>query len=240
VPSTIPQPLALDDVVQIAAGISYACARTSTGAVYCWGYNGDGGLGDGTTISRDVPTRVAIGPASEIAVGDKHTCAVVEGAVWCWGDGSSGQVDGTIGDHPTPTRVTLPVRATRVSAGAVGTCIIGEDRQAYCWGAWRVGDGGPAPTRLETPQPVTHIALWFQAYVVIEDGSVLAWGTGGTDAREPYPPPPFRVVEVVGVNDLVAASGYIGADGLVACARETDESLWCWTQNPGDVHRLRP
>jgi len=29
------------------------------GAAYCWGYNGLGQVGDGTTIDRHVPTAVA-------------------------------------------------------------------------------------------------------------------------------------------------------------------------------------
>ena len=43
----------------VAAGPYHSCAiATGTGAgVYCWGYNGTGELGDGTTIQRLVPTR---------------------------------------------------------------------------------------------------------------------------------------------------------------------------------------
>ena len=38
--------------VELAAGGYHTCARTSGGAVYCWGYNGYGKLGIGSTILR--------------------------------------------------------------------------------------------------------------------------------------------------------------------------------------------
>jgi hypothetical protein len=37
----------------------HTCGVTTTGAAYCWGWNGSGELGDGTTTQRLVPTAVA-------------------------------------------------------------------------------------------------------------------------------------------------------------------------------------
>jgi alpha-tubulin suppressor-like RCC1 family protein len=56
---TDPRPVqGIHDVAEIAAGFDHACARTSDGAVYCWGTNGDGQIGDGTTTARAEPVRV--------------------------------------------------------------------------------------------------------------------------------------------------------------------------------------
>ena len=51
-------------VAAIAAGNGHTCAVTSTGVVECWGYNGSGQLGDGTTKERHRPVEVlAVGRA---------------------------------------------------------------------------------------------------------------------------------------------------------------------------------
>jgi alpha-tubulin suppressor-like RCC1 family protein len=50
---------------RIAAGRAHTCAvhrfsmPASPVAAFCWGLNSDGQLGDGTTMSRSVPTPVA-------------------------------------------------------------------------------------------------------------------------------------------------------------------------------------
>jgi alpha-tubulin suppressor-like RCC1 family protein len=42
----------------VRAGGNHTCGVTAVGAAYCWGFNGYGQLGDGTTIDRLTPVRV--------------------------------------------------------------------------------------------------------------------------------------------------------------------------------------
>jgi len=42
-------------VSQISAGAEHTCAVKSDGSAWCWGYNQDGRLGDGTTTARHAP-----------------------------------------------------------------------------------------------------------------------------------------------------------------------------------------
>jgi alpha-tubulin suppressor-like RCC1 family protein/uncharacterized protein YjdB len=42
----------------VSVGAQHACGMTTTGVAYCWGANGGGQLGDGSTINRSAPTKV--------------------------------------------------------------------------------------------------------------------------------------------------------------------------------------
>ena len=78
----------IDDGIEIESGLegSTACARRATGAAYCWGYNADGEVGDGSTTERHVPTGVMEGvDFSDIGVGQTHVCAIRAGAVFLLG-----------------------------------------------------------------------------------------------------------------------------------------------------------
>jgi alpha-tubulin suppressor-like RCC1 family protein len=80
--------------------------------LFCWGNNGEGRLGDGTTVPKGAPVEVVGLPAEPRAVagGFVHACAVVAGErVLCWGLGTSGQLgDGRMQSSLSPVEVALP------------------------------------------------------------------------------------------------------------------------------------
>ncbi len=45
--------------VTISAGTFHTCAVRTDLVLFCWGSNGGGELGDGTTVARSTPVRVA-------------------------------------------------------------------------------------------------------------------------------------------------------------------------------------
>lgn len=96
-------------VVAIASGGAYNCAVTNSGGVKCWGANGEGQLGDGTTDHRTEPVDVAgLGSGVVgIAIYGATSCAVTSvGGVKCWGANSNGQLgDGTATERLTPVDV---------------------------------------------------------------------------------------------------------------------------------------
>lgn len=95
--------------VRLTTGIgSHNCALTAEGTAWCWGYNDDGQLGNGSKSGSSRPVAVSGGlKFVSISAGRSHTCAVArDDAVWCWGGhGGLGiaRKDGSI----VPVRVDL-------------------------------------------------------------------------------------------------------------------------------------
>ena len=92
----------------ITTGVFQTCGIATDGKAYCWGRNGSGQLGDGTTTMRLEPAAVSADLSfKEIAIGIKHACGISSNDdVYCWGDGSAGKLGTRSTDNKlTPTKV---------------------------------------------------------------------------------------------------------------------------------------
>jgi alpha-tubulin suppressor-like RCC1 family protein len=145
---------------QISAGSGHTCGVTTDNRAYCWGWNEEGQLGDGTTTDSRRPVAVAGNLRfRRMSAGSSRTCGVTtENQAYCWGFNGDGALgDGTTTDRLTPTAVAGGLRFTQVEAGEFHTCgVSSPDNRAYCWG-WnargQVGDGTQGNVRL-VPTPV--------------------------------------------------------------------------------------
>ena len=83
-------------VVQIASGLHHTLIRTAAGAVYCFGSNSHGQLGQRDLVPRGVPALVPIGAqysAASIACGSNHSVILtVSGEVLTFGMATKGQL----------------------------------------------------------------------------------------------------------------------------------------------------
>jgi alpha-tubulin suppressor-like RCC1 family protein len=75
----------------VDGGYYFTCGVTLANVGYCWGMNGDGRLGDGTTTERWTPVKVAGGlQFRQIATGIHQACGVTTGNIaYCWGNQDS-------------------------------------------------------------------------------------------------------------------------------------------------------
>jgi len=220
----------LRNVVSVVGGSGHLCALLDDGTVRCWGFNGFGPVGDGTTNNRELPTPVcASGSGTNcpklrnvvaLSLGSAFSCALIDnGTVYCWGSNDLGQLgDSSTTGHYTPALVCnggsgascggAPLSdVVAIAAQAVSTCALTSNGQVLCWGsdnAGQLGDGDldRVPRNSTLPQPVC------------ESGS----RSGGDCAPLDH---------VVALSSRAAAVCAIRDDG----ANRYDGELWCWGDN---------
>ena len=122
------------------------CAILDNNSLQCWGRNESGQVGDGTTVSKDVPTVVDLGTSRTIkslAMNENNTCAILDdNSLKCWGENFYGQVGvGDFNDRSTPTEVDLGENKTAKAIFISGesdinqrACAILNDDGLKCWG----------------------------------------------------------------------------------------------------------
>lgn len=154
------------DWSRVATGEFHTCAIRRDGSLWCWGGNGGGSLGIGTSgAGESVPRAVAPGTQwSFVEAGYRNTCAIqIDGSLWCWGSGTSGEIgDGELELRTAPTRVADPPAGTRwQSVDLSGThdgahvCGVRSDRSLWCWGRNESGQSGaPDVDVVATPRRV--------------------------------------------------------------------------------------
>lgn len=175
---------------QLSGGGEHTCGVSQSDQVYCWGFNANGQLGIGNTITRTKPVPVSGGRQfRQVEAGGSHTCAVTTGNLaYCWGFNFNGALgDGTTTQRLTPGAVAGLRRFDHVNAGDLHTCGVTLTGRAFCWGRneiGRLGDGTPI-NRL-TPAPVAGgltfsliSAGLFHSCGVTTSNRAYCWGSGG-------------------------------------------------------------
>jgi alpha-tubulin suppressor-like RCC1 family protein len=246
-------------VAAISAGHEHTCALTTAGAVWCWGYNATGQLGDGTLTQSTIPVQVldstGSGPLSgvvAISAGDRHTCALKStGAALCWGDNSEGELGtGTENGSAIPVEVPgLPSGVAAISAGSQFTCAVTATSGALCWGkgdSGQLGNGSatnsaiPAavldPTGNAPISGVVAISAGFEhTCALMSGGTVFCWGTDianqlGSGAVGTLSYTPLEVLDSTG-NTPVGGVVAISAGQYHTCAVTSIGATLCWGNN---------
>ena len=133
----------------ISPGFSHTCGLTRGGVAYCWGDNGAGELGDGSTTNSAVPVPVSGGLTfAAMSAGDSLSCGVTPtGAGYCWGFNAFGQLgNGSTANSAVPTAVSGGLSFAAISGGFRFACGMTTSEVAYCWGYNGFGELGNGTT----------------------------------------------------------------------------------------------
>ncbi len=138
----------------------------------------------------------AIAPATSLAAGARHTCAVTDGRLTCWGDNARGQLGPGRGVYePAPREVAITSGGavtsdwTQVAAGREFTCGR-RGGGVFCWGADESGQIGQVatpvvaiPTQVTLPAAATDLCTGGHHACAVVAGTVHCWGDGSAGQR---------------------------------------------------------
>ncbi len=174
----------------ITAGDHHTCALTATGVPYCWGMNGSGQLGDGTTTNRLTPTLVTLPLNVRFSALDAASYGTIAldlvGNLYTWG----GWVLARGGSQSLPGIAQMPAGVSFVSVhgGEFHACALDTTGAAWCWGTCsNDGEcGGPAGTGLiravAMPAATTFTGLGLGSHHGCgfdAQGALWCWGMNG-------------------------------------------------------------
>jgi alpha-tubulin suppressor-like RCC1 family protein len=183
------------DWVSVSTGQGHVCGIRGSGALYCWGRNTDGELGQGSGASVQIRTPTLVPGIQDwlaVAAGQNHTCGLrAPGRLYCFGSGVDGQLavsPRTSSDVPLQVGDATDFRA--VSTDTFHGCGIRGQGELYCWGRNAEGQLGTGDTRdRDTPTRIGDSSDWadvsvgrFHTCARRTDGS--AWCTGANDSGQ--------------------------------------------------------
>lgn len=126
--------------IAISLGDEHSCMVVDDGRLFCWGNNGYGQLGDGTSTSKNIPTQIlSIFQYISVSLGSSHSCAITTlKSLNCWGWNNYQQLGINSGTYQstTPQYTLLPAgsQVSSVISGYRSSCAILVTMEMYCWG----------------------------------------------------------------------------------------------------------
>jgi len=238
--TTVVNDAAYVDVGGSTTGTDTGCYITTSTALWCWGENGSGQVGDTTTTDRIAAVQVIPIGVVAVSVGPSHTCAVIQdGNVQCWGADDYGQLgDGTssMGSYTDrPVGVAGLSNAIGISVNGYHSCVLLQDGHVKCWGAnfyGQLGDGNNVGGDSVSPVDVAGISTAIgistgsqHSCAVLSNGTAKCWGNNGYYQTG-------RAVADSSANPTVV-SGIAGATAVSAgaghtCAFIGTNDVKCW------------
>jgi uncharacterized protein YjdB len=229
---------------QISTYGRHTCGITAAGKAYCWGYNGWGGLGDGSSAGMSyTPVAVTGGIVfRSLSAGADHSCGVsTDNRAFCWGNNDWRQLGKGTVYTSTPTLVSETIAFAKITAGTGFTCGITTGGDTYCWGAnqiGQIGDGGKisygnvfvaAPQKVVGNNTFQSVSLGNQyACAIAVGGQGYCWGSNntklGSGNQSGDTSTPAAMIGGHSFQQISAGYGH-------ACGVTTAQAVYCWGSN---------
>ncbi len=219
--------------IAIAAGQNHSLAIRTDGALWAWGDNSSGQLGDGTKVNRAAPVAVAAGSTfiSVAAHGGFHSLAIkTDGSLWGWGFNFSGQVgDGTTTTRFLPVKVGTDLLTRSIATGIDFSMAIKKDGSLSAWGNNAKGQLGDGTTvsqlaAIKIGTGYTNVAAGEKHAVALKtDGTLWSWGDNASGQLGDGTTVSKLVPTKIGANFTGITAGQFHALGI-----KNDGSLWGW------------
>ena len=218
---------------RIGLGYCRRAAIASDGALYMWGGNAHGEIGDGTREDKYSPVKIMDNVAMVGNLGEYHSGAITANRdLYMWGGNSEGQIgDGTTEDRLTPTKVMSNVAS--VSLGHAHSAAVTTDGDLYMWGSCAYGQLGldrsgivKTPTKIMSKVSDVSVGVHHSA-AITTDGNLYMWGDNssgqlgiGTFGDRRHTP-----------TKIMSNVASVSLGGYHSAAITTDGDLYMWGYN---------
>ena len=151
------------------------------GAIFTWGYNAKGQLGDNTAASKSSPVPIGAATnwtgisASRTGGPNPFGLGISGGGMFAWGDNTAGQLgDGTTASESSPVPVGAATNWTAVSCGAPDSSLGVRGGALFAWGNNAYGQLGDNTTAAKSsPVPIGAATNWGASTMAGATGSAL-------------------------------------------------------------------
>ncbi|MCH9687413.1 MAG: hypothetical protein K0V04_38620 [Deltaproteobacteria bacterium] len=181
------------------------------------------------------------GCVSEVAVGDRHSCAVkLDGSLWCWGDNLLGQLaDGALEQSMSPVPIPGfgPGAEVQSISARTHTCAVRNGNVAVCWGdntSQKVDFGAPidvitSPVDATWANPAVRVGVGGNHSCVSRglDMPLVCWGDNSSGQLTGVDmPTPQDVTLGAAIDPAALAMGQAHS-----CVAALTGELYCWGSN---------
>lgn len=230
-------------VMMVSAGDNHTCALDVDGEIRCWGFNGDGQLGNGNRDTANTPQLTSTNPLNmAITTGDSNSCLLTgSGTVSCWGvyDRECNLFGCAFGSFSRPTRVDGLADIVGISSGEYFNCAVTDAGAVKCWGdnfegqLNNSGEDNPDPFELfDIPGLAANVAQVSAGFdhgcARMNNGAVRCWGDNTFsrlgDGTSEYRLPAVPATGLSNATQIETGRNF-------SCALTTGGGVQCWGSN---------